>query len=77
MKSDSEVTPDVPTGAKTGQDCGRGRRFIDSSAAFMPTELELALLEDLAPLRHVEALVPAPTPADSRRRGPSAILQQF
>ena len=26
MKSDSEVTPDVPTGAKTGQDCGHYRR---------------------------------------------------
>ena len=26
VKSDSEVTPDMPTEAKTGQDCGHYRR---------------------------------------------------
>jgi hypothetical protein len=38
--------------------------FVDSPAPLMPTELELAPLEDLGSLRRVEALVPAPTPAN-------------
>jgi hypothetical protein len=39
--------------------------LVDSSAPFVPTELELALLKDLLSLGGIEPLVPAPTPAHS------------